>query len=345
MAFWRIDLGGRGPGYALRDILARAPAPVTKARVIAHIAPDIVVVSGLDYDHGHAALYAFRNLIAAKGHVLPYIFALPSNSGLRLQLNDNSVTTDHVQGYGHFTGARGLALLSRFPVDNLSVRDFTQMLWRDLPRATLPDVAPDWLDHQRLSSTGHWDIPLALGHDQTINLLIYQAGPPVFDGDLFANKDRNHDETAFWSAYLNNDLPEPAPSGAFVIMGGSNLDPFDGDGRHEAIRALLAHPRLQDPEPISDGARMAGDDAKNRAHRGPPELDTVHWPQENGPGNLRVSYILPSVELRTIDAGVFWPEATTPEAELLGDPNTPVTPHRLIWVDLDRTSIPAQQVP
>lgn len=313
--------------------------------MIAHNAPDIIVVSGLDYDHGLATLDAFRNLIASEGHALPHIFALPSNAGLRLQLDEKSATTDHVQGYGHFTGARALALLSRVPLDTPNIRDFTRMLWRDLPRATLPELAADWLSHQRLSSTGHWDIPLVLDQNQTLHLLIYQAGPPVFDGDLFANKDRNHDETAFWTAYLNSALPDPAPSGPFVILGGSNLDPFDGDGQHEAIRALLAHPRVQDPAPASNGARIAGRDAKNLTHLGPPELDTVHWPQENGPGNLRVSYVLPSADLRVLDAGVFWPEAHTPEAELLGDPSAPVTPHRLVWVDIDRASIPAQQIP
>ena len=36
-----------------------------------------------------------------------------------------------------------------------------------------------------------------------------------------------------------------------MVMGKANLDPFDGEGRHGAIRELLADRRLQDPAPRS----------------------------------------------------------------------------------------------
>lgn len=347
LAFWRIDLGGRGPGYALQDILAQAPTPTAKARLIAHIAPDVLVLSGLDYDHGLATLSAFRSLIGAIGHEFPHIFALPSNAGERIRLADDHAAPgpDETQGYGPFSGARGLALLSRFPIEMAEMRDFTGFLWRDLPDAILPTPAPAWLDYQHLSSTGHWDVPLDLGVNQRLNLLIYQAGPPVFGTNQLSNLDRNHDETAFWTAFLDERLPMPPPAGPFVVMGGSNLDPYDGDGRHEAMRALLAHPYVQDPEPRSTGATRAGDTERDQAHLGPADLDTVHWPQEDGPGNLRVSYILPSSGLRINGAGVFWPAPDTPDAALLGDPQTPPTPHRLVWVDLDRASLPPQPDP
>lgn len=339
LAFWRVDISGRGPGYALQGIRSQSPAAVIQAQAIAHIAPDVMVLSGIDYDHGLATLGAFKDLIAAQGQDFPFITALSSNAGL--QITDQPVwpshsgSADDAQGYGPYRGARALALLSRWPIDTDAIRDFSTFLWRDLPDAHLPDMPLERREIQRLSSTGHWDIPLILGPERRLHLLIYQAGPPVFGPDDNFNLFRNHDETAFWTAYLDNRLPLTPPDAPVILIGGSNLDPHDGDGLHAAMRRLLDHPRLQDPKPASAGARSAAMTVQNRAHQGPAQLDTVHWPQENGPGNLRVSYVLPDATLRLRAAGVFWPEADSAEAHLLGDPQLPPTRHRMVWVDLD----------
>ncbi len=310
-----------------------------KADLIAHIAPDILVLSGLDHDHGLATLTAFRDLITRQGHEFAHVFALPSNAGLLDRAGQIAPqrrrSPDDAQGYGHFRGERSLAILSRLPIDTTEARDFSAFLWRDLPGAKLPSVPPDRLSDQRLSSTGHWDVPVLLDHDRKLHLLIYQAGPPVFGPGDGWNRNRNHDETAFWLAYLDQRLPMTAPDAPVVLMGGSNLDPFDGDGLHQAMRRVLDHPRLQDPQPTSKGAIDAATTEMDRAQSGPPERDTVHWPQPNGPGNLRVSYILPDARLSVRDAAVFWPSANDPDAALLGDPDEPPTRHRLVWVDLD----------
>ncbi len=343
MAFWRIDLGGRGPGYALRDILAPTQAATSTARLIAHVRPDILVLSGLDYDHSLAALGALRDLVAEHGHDFQHFFARPSNAGLRHPAQAQSPRArtgpDDAQGYGRFAGSGALALLTRYPVDLPELRDFSDFLWRDLPDSLIPERDDAWRRTQRLSSTGHWDVPVILDSGQRLHLLIYQAGPPVFGDAHHTNRLRNHDETAFWTAYLDARLAVPPPAGPLVVMGGSNLDPHDGDGLHQAMRALLTHPRLQDPQPSSDGARHAAHTQKDRAHLGPPELDTVHWPQDRGPGNLRVSYILPSVGLRVTGSGVFWPHPDVPEYAYLGAADSPPTRHRLVWVDIDRASL------
>ena len=91
---------------------------------------------------------------------------------------------------------------------------------------------------------------------------------------------------------------------------------------------LLQHPTLQDPRPRSAGAERASEDEQI----GPPELDTADWPDE-GPGNLRVSYVLPSANLQVIEAGVFWPTLDDPVNDLLGGDGVP-GPHHLVWVDL-----------
>jgi len=54
------------------------------------------------------------------------------------------------------------------------------------------------------------------------------------------------------------------------------------------------------------------------------------WPDEDGPGNLRVSYVLPSRDLQVRDAGVLWPAPGAPLAEAVAAASR----HRLVWVDL-----------
>jgi hypothetical protein len=108
-------------------------------------------------------------------------------------------------------------------------------------------------------------------------------------------------------------------------MGDANLDPVDGDGRAEALLALLEDPRLIDPLPRSDGgaAAAARDGGVNAVQRGDPALDTADWRDGPGePGNLRVDYVLPSAEWRVVGSGVWWPE------------DVPVR-HRLVWVDVE----------
>ena len=82
---------------------------------------------------------------------------------------------------------------------------------------------------------------------------------------------------------------------------------------------------------MSEGARLAAD----ANHRGDPALDTADWP-DDGPGNLRVSYVLPSTTFTVTRAGVFWPAAGDPRAALLGGEGLAAGPHHLVWVDLRR---------
>lgn len=342
--FWRIDLQAQGPGLALRDILADAPRPALAAQVVAHVQPDVLVLSGLDHDHGLVTLSALRDLIAQHGHRFDHIHAFASNAGLRSGLDLNADgrtdTPDDAQGYGSFTGQKGLAVLSQVPINVARSRDFSGFLWADMPNGQSPHAPngpmADAQVHavQRLSSTGHWDIALGTDHDP-LHLLIWQSGPPAFGGSGPRNYARNHDETAFWTAFLDGHLPMSPPDTKFVLMGGTNLDPFDGDGQGAALRTLLVHPSVQDPEPTSTGAVIAAQaDPRSASHSGPHALDTVDWPQETGPGNLRVSYILPSSKLVVQRAGVFWPAPDNALSALLGKGDTAPSRHRPVWVDI-----------
>ncbi len=236
-----------------------------------------------------------------------------------------------------------MALLSRLPIDHDRLRDFTPLLWRDLLGATLPAVdgapfpSPEAQAVQRLSSVAHWDVPVLLPDGGRLQLWAWYATPPVFDGPEDRNGLRNADEALFWLRYLDGEIPgAAAPEGPFVIFGDANLDPFDGDGRHEALGALLGDPRVQDPFPGSAGgiAAAARDAGVNAGHRGDPRLDTADWDDgPGGPGNLRVDYVLPSADLPVLDAGVFWPRPEDSEAALFGGA-APLFRHYPVWVDL-----------
>ena len=80
-----------------------------------------------------------------------------------------------------------------------------------------------------------------------------------------------------------------APLVPYVLFGQSNLDPYDGEGRAYAIRALLANPALQDTQPRGTAQRQ------DAGQSGDAAMDTALYPKLGG---LRVEQVLPSADLR-----------------------------------------------
>lgn len=321
LALWSSQLGRDGPGLLLRDIRA-ARADVLAARdLIARARPDVLLLLHFDHDHQLAALGAFQALLAEGGHPMPHAHAPPPNtglpSGIDLDGDGRLGRHDDAQGFGRFQGAAGMALLSRLPLG--AGLDHTDFLWRDLPGSLIPlrDGAPfpSAQAHavQRLSSTGHWEVPVELPGGGRLTLLAWHAGPPAFGAVPGRNLARNHDETAFWLRRLEGGLPLPPLAGPVVAIGNPNQDPDRGDGMRAAIQGLLDHPRLQDPRP-----------------RGPPPAGHADWPPQataafapppRGPGPLRTGYILPDAGLRVAEAGLIWPD--------------PPGRYALVWVDVE----------
>ncbi len=352
VATWDVGLTRDGAGVLLRD-LGRPPEPALAGvlAVIREVRPDVLLLTGFDTDRGGRALTAFRGLLAQgpDGIDYPEAFQAPVNAGepTGRDLDGDGRTAGWADnfGWGKFPGSGGMALLSRLPIDATATRTFRLLPWTALPDALLPE-RPDgtpWPDADtrarlRLSSRSHWDVAVTLPDGRALHLLAANPTPPLFDGPEAMNQRRNHDEIAFWSRYLDgapfrDDAGATAPlaDGPVVVLGNLNTDPSDGAGLRDGIAALLAHPRLADPEPASPGGAAAGQGGANAAHRGRPGLDTADWRDEGGPGNLRVDYVLPGADLAVAAAGVVWPAPGDPLAAAV----EAASPHRMVWVDLD----------
>ena len=309
----------------LRDVLDGEADDIAAAvELIAASRCDVLAVSGLDHDHGLAALSAFRDRIGEAGLDYPHVTSALPNAGLDtgrdLDLDGRLRGARDAQGYGEFAGQGALAVLSRFEI--LSATTFNDLLWRDVPGSLIAPDDPAY-DTQRLSSVSHMAVAIETG-TAPLTLLAFHATPPVFDGPEDRNGRRNHDEVLFWTHYLDGVFGT-APERGFVLAGDANLDPEDGDGRSDAIAALLADRRLQDPMPRSSHAAQAAvsEAGANADHTGDPSLDTANWNDGPGePGNLRVDYVLPSADWIVADTGVLWGSG-------------PAAPrHGLVWVDL-----------
>lgn len=323
VATYDPGLTRKGPGLLVRDIRAGDPQVRAAAQVIAAARPDVILLTGLDWDADGQALAAFAKVLEDAGHAMPYRFAARPNAGMPTGLDLDGDRRlggpDDAQGFGQFTGQNGMAVLSRLPLG--PVVDHTAVRWRDLPGNLMPPLDEAVAGVQRLSSTAHWNVPV-LTPQGPLHLLAWSATPPVFDGPEDLNGRRNHDEAAFWLRRL--------PEAPFVLLGNPNLDLADGDGRPQAMTALLD--QAQDPQPR--GAYQPEQTGANASHRGDPALDTAVY-DAAGPGNLRVDYVWPAKGLRVTGSGVIWPAP--------GDPLAPAVEaasnHRLVWVDIDPASL------
>lgn len=329
LATWNVELERAGPGLLLRDITAgrdRQVAAVVRGLVV--LDADAVLLTGVDFDLGGAALAELQAQLAAAGAAYPWRFALSPNTGVATGLDldgDGRLGgARDAQGWGRFAGAGGMAVLSRLPIAKDQARDFSGFLWADLPGALLP-VTMDGAARrvQRLATTGFWDVPLLLPRGGRLHLLAWHASPPVFDGPEDRNGRRNHDEAAFWLRFLSGELSMPPPDAPFVLLGDANLDPVDGEGRPDALAALLTFDGLRDPRPRGAATRT------DLGHKGDPGLDSALF--DPPLGGLRLDYILPSVRLSVMAAGVLWPPSTDPLADVLALASR----HRPVWVDLD----------
>lgn len=349
----------RDTAGGLAEALASGDDPqiIAIAQVIIAVAPDVLLINEFDYGDGRIDQFVDTYL----GGAYPYTFVAPSNTGLASGVdlnNDGQIVTEpgsfdyagDAFGFGTFEGQYGMAVISRFPIDEAALRTFQTFLWTDMPGARLPLTeegrsyySDDALAIFRLSSKSHWDVPITV-EGQTIHLLASHPTPPVFDGPEDRNGTRNADEIRFWADYVQGAdyMYDDAggtgglPDGAhFVIAGDLNADPFDGDTVPGAAQQLLDLPLIDTSRtPSSEGGPIMAEaqGGTNEDHRGDPEFDTADFgddPDRFGPGNLRVDYVLPSATLDLTDAGIFWPTGDDPLADAVT-----ASDHRLVWIDV-----------
>jgi len=335
------------------------------AAVLQQVRPDIVLINEFDFDPEHAAadLFQQRYLEVAQeggGEPLhyPYRYLAEVNTGVASGLDidrdghigeSGRAYGNDAWGYGLHPGQYGMLLLSKYPIDQASVRSFRLLKWSAMPGALRPvdpgSGKPFWDDtvwsQLRLSSKSHWDVPVEtpLG---MVHVLASHPTPPAFDGAEKRNVARNHDELRLWREYLAGGDPAwlcddggqcggLAADARFVIMGDLNNDPIDGNGEHSAIIELLEHPRvLRHPTPASIGGAQVGDAyaASGIQRRGAPGHATGNFGAKSG--TLRLDYVLPSATFNYRDGGVFWPDQTVPEAAIADHSD-----HYLVWVDMD----------
>lgn len=299
----------------LRDLLAAEdPDILATIEVIARVQADLVVLQDVDFDADLLALAALAEHLGRAGVSYPHLHALRPNTGrptgIDLDGDGRSSRARDAQGYGFFNGQGGLAFLSRYPIG--TVRDFSDLLWADLPDAHAASVTPpEALGVLRLHSVAAWDVEV-LTPDGPFHVLMSHASAPVFDGPEDRNGLRNEDELRFWQLYLDGWSPDDAPmaQAPFALVATLNVDPGGGEGRQGGLNGLLRHPRVQDPVPRAADGRTV----------------TADW-EEPSPGNLRVDYILPDARLQVIGSGVEW------GAE--GGAEGIASDHRMVWVELD----------
>ncbi len=372
-ASFNASLNRNSEGQLITDLSTETNEQAQNAaEIIQRVNPDIVLINEFDYDAEGTAAQLFQQnyLSVSQNEVAPvdytYRYVAPSNTGIAsgFDLNNNGsvVTTpgepgygDDAFGFGLFPGQYGMALYSKYPIDN--IRTFQNFLWKDMPDALLPDdpatpepndwYSPEELEVFRLSSKSHWDISVNVG-GEIVHVLVSHPTPPTFDGPEDRNGTRNHDEIRFWADYITpgqgsyiyddaGNFGGLTPGSRFVIMGDQNADPFDGDSTDDAILQLLDNPLVNTTvTPASEGGPDAAvrQDAANDTHVGDPAFDTADF-ADTAPGNLRVDYVLPSQNLEITDAGVFWPKSDDSLFRLVGDFPFPSSDHRLVWADVE----------
>ena len=285
----------------------------------------MIVLQDIDWDLDGRAVAALADRIAAHGHEMPHRLAPAGNRGIGAGDLDGDGRADRaadMHGWATFRGQGAMAVLSRYPLSLEA--DLSGLLWRDLPGASRAGAdGSDLLSGPhgalRLSTTSHWAVRIDMAEGPLV-LLTHHATPPVFDGPEDRNGRRAGDETLVWGAFLDGALAgvpggAPAPDVPVALAFAANVDPLDGDGPGGAMRAFLARPDILDPEP-----RGAGGAEGDGGHAGDPSLDTVRW---DGPGNLRVDYVLAGPGTRPVAAGADWP---APDA---------ASRHAVVWADLE----------
>jgi len=329
------------------------------AEIIQRVNPDIILLNEFDNtnnnnDNDHSALLSFiknylnKSQSGQKPVDYPYVYQAPVNTGVNsgYDLDNNGVAGQlpgDGYGFGYFPGHYGMALLSKYPIDEDKIRTFQLFKWKDMPGALRPidpTTNKSWYDdptwnNLRLSSKSHWDIPVNVNGTE-LHILASHPTPPVFDGKEDRNGKRNHDEIRFWNDYLTPEnasyiYDDKGNSGglvnghAFVLLGDQNASTTDGDAVKDGIGNLLAHQKIQDLKDMTPQSNAAQEHSPNNKFA---KNHTAFW-------RMRADYVLPSkTGIDVKSSGVFWPSKNEETFRLIKDRHAS-SDHRLVWMSLE----------
>lgn len=382
IATFNVSLYGQRPGEVAQRIAAgNDPQAQALAEIIQRVRPDILLLNEVDYTPDDLLQRTFHDQYLTVGQNFsnspegpaepveyPYRYAAPSNTGIHSgrDLDHNGVidarpgSRDYggdCWGYGIYPGQYAMVVMSRYPIEVDAIRTFQKFLWQDMPSAKIPNevdspaswYTPKTLEHFRLSSKNHIDVPILID-GRRVHLLASHPTPPGFDGPEDRNGLRNEAEIQFWVDYIHpernyhvDDSGKSgglAPDALFVVAGDLNADPHDG-ADSPAIKRLLASARVapgQVPTSLGGVEQSRKQAGVNLLHQGPAQhdtLDAADRAEKGEPGNLRVDYVIPSQGLRVVESGIFWPESGDPLAKLTGEYPFPSSDHRLVWIDVE----------
>lgn len=311
------------------------------AAIIKEVNPDILLLNEFDYEAGGVALKTFMSLYLdaeQSNPQYPYFFLRGVNTGLPSgrDFDKDGIALDKggdALGFGLYPGHYGMALLSKYPINESQSRTFQHFKWRDMPNALLPKKAngDGWYDDDDLSvlplsSKSHWNVQIDI-NGEPIQVLCSHPTPPVFDGPEKRNACRNHDEIRFWTDYIigenyhyddDGHYQELSKQRPFVVLGDLNASITEGDAINSGIEGLLQSPFLQTHSvPESEGAEKHSPDTPFAS------THTASW-------RIRADYVLPSTHFKVASANVFWPIADHPLARTVET----ASDHRMVYLDL-----------
>ena len=328
------------------------------AEIIQRVNPDIILLNEFDRTDNDATNlhYFIDNFLAISQQnqqplSYPYFYQGTVNTGVNIDddLNKDGISNKapfDTHGFGHFIGHFGMALLSKYPIKQNSIRTFQKFKWHNMPNALkpiTPQTGQSWYEEKawlalRLSSKSHWDIPINI-NDQTIHILASHPTPPVFDGAENRNGNRNHDEIRFWVDYINSKqgdyiYDDNLKKGAlkanqpFILVGDQNASSVEGDAimtpKSQGIISLLSSDKIQDPLPTNLSGKSNLTESNHAIHH------TADW-------GMRADYVLPSsFGFNIKKSGIFWPLENEETYRLIKDRQAS-SDHRLVWVDLELT--------
>lgn len=332
--------------------------PKKIAEIIQRVRPDVILLNEFDYDSAGKGIEGFqKNYLAISQNGNPPIhyrfsYSAAVNTGVdsKQDLDGDGAkgTANDAFGFGKFPGQYGMVVLSKYKIAEPEVRTFQNFLWKDMPARLVPRnkdqqpfYAPEIMEHFRLSSKSHWDIPIQ-AKGKTVHFLVTHPTPPVFDGPEDRNGCRNHDEIRFFADYITEGKSDYiyddngrngglSQTELFVLAGDMNADANDGDSTSNAARLLTDNPRINDnAPPMSSGGKYYSQiqGGANLNQKGNAAWDTSDF-GDSKVGNLRLDYCLPSANLNLKSSGIFWPKPDENGANLID-----ATDHRLVWIDL-----------